>query len=108
MQVSVTRLWENGKLVPRWRISQLVSVPGDLRLTESRDNHLNRSQRSASLVDSEGDMNKRRGELIPPLIDACVLWIRGNKMTISGYERDEMTSITYAQTWLIEVQSQEP
>lgn len=107
MQVSVVRLWVNGKLVPRWQLAQLKPTIGDLSLKESRDEHLNRFQRSAHLFDSTGAINQRKGELIPPLIDAAVLWIRDRRMTISGFERDEMSSVTYAQTWLIEVISQE-
>lgn len=96
MQVKVTRLWENGKLVPKWRLSQIIKVDGNLSLRESRDEHLNRSQRSAYL-------HFDGLQVAPTLIDACVLWIRGDLMTISGFERDELSNVTYAQTWLIEI-----
>jgi hypothetical protein len=39
--------------------------------------------------------------VLPPLIDAAVLWIKGHTMSVTGFERIEQTD--YAQTWLIEV-----
>lgn len=102
MHVQVVRLFEDGKQIPRWQYSYLKPVFGELRLQQSRDEYLNRHMRSAHLLDDEGPINQRRGEKIPPLIDAAILWISGQRMTISGFERSELLA-TYAQTWLVEV-----
>ncbi|HYD58990.1 MAG TPA: hypothetical protein VEC35_01450 [Noviherbaspirillum sp.] len=101
MKVSVVRLWNEGKQVPRWQLSTLKPVVGELRIQESRDDHLNRFMRSAHLFDFS---QRGHPDALPPLVDAAVLYIKGSTMSISGFERGDMGP-TYAQTWLIEVLS---
>lgn len=96
MKVYILPLWESGKLVPRWRIGQIRRHKGDLVISEDRDEHLNRTMRAARLCDHEGN------DVITPLSDAAVLWMRGTQMTITGLERCDVYP-TYAQTWFIEV-----
>lgn len=96
MMVKVEQLWRDGKQIPRWQYAQLKSVVGELRIQEGNDEYLRRHLRTAHLVQDQGR------EVIPPLIDAAVLWIKDNRMIISGFERGDMLP-TYAQTWLVEL-----
>jgi hypothetical protein len=97
MQVKVTCLRKDGKPYPRWQLGTLTAVTGELRIEEARDEHLNRFMRCARLLDH----TREYPDVLPPLIDAAVLWIKGHTMSVTGFERIEQTD--YAQTWLIEV-----
>lgn len=97
MLVQVSRMWNNGILIPRWRRSTIQPVCGDLVLREGRDEFLRRTLRTAHLVEPG-----QGREVIPALVDAAVLSIMENRMTISGFERFEAHP-TVAQTWLVEL-----
>jgi hypothetical protein len=99
MQVQITCLRKEGKAYPRWQLANLASYTGELRIEESREENLSRFMRRARLLDHEQD----KLEVLPPLMDAAVLWLKENKMAITGFERIESTD--YAQTWLVEVLS---
>jgi hypothetical protein len=99
MKVKVVRLRHEGKPHPRWRLSTLESVVGELRIEEAKDENLSRFMRRARLL----NLVLQESEMLPPLIDAAVLWLKGNSLAITGFERIESTD--YAQTWLIEVVS---
>lgn len=97
----VVRLWRDGKQVPRWQLAQLKVEVGELRIEACNDEHLRWYLRRASLYNfSQAPGNG--SNVIPPLADAAVLWVSGNRMSISGFERDDLLQ-TYAQTWLVEV-----
>lgn len=103
MRASVVRLWQDGKLVPRWQLSYLKPVIGELQLGEGKDEHLRRNLRTAHLIDFSLAPNCGKSlDAIPPLVDAAVLWILDSRMTISGFERGELM-LTVAQTWLVEL-----
>lgn len=102
MLVQVLRMWNNGILIPRWRWSAIQPVRGHLLLREGRDEFLRRTLRTAHLFEPG-----QGRELIPPLVDAAVLSITENRMTISGFERFEDYP-TVAQTWLIELTLPQP
>lgn len=99
MLVNVVRLWEDGKLIPRWRISYEKPVFGELVLREGHDEHLRRNLRIASLHNHPPKAGEPL-DVIPPLVDAAVLYITDNRMSISGFERGDMLP-TVAQTWLV-------
>jgi hypothetical protein len=42
-------------------------------------------------------------DVLPPLMDSQVLWLKANNLAITGFERIEETD--YAQTWIVEVLS---
>lgn len=107
MRVRVIELFEEGKQVPRWQLSLLKVTEGELAMVEFRDEVLNRHMRAAHLHQVDGPMNKREMDILTPLLDAAVLWIRDQRMTITGFQR-EVLGKTTAQTWLIEIVTQTP
>lgn len=87
------RIWRDGILVPRWHLAQLQPVAGELRIEENKDEHLRRFLRAATLLASAPPDHGR--DVLPPLIDAAVIYIKGDRISISGFERGEMSQ-TYA------------
>lgn len=100
MKVAVIRLWEDGKRIPKWQWGRLKSVVGELRFDEHKEPDFRRTMRVARLVDN----SPRTGgvDLITPLTDAAVVWIKDNKMSIAGIEHSTIFA-SVAQTWLVEI-----
>jgi hypothetical protein len=100
MRVSVVCLRRAGRVVPRWQVHRAERVVGELRVEEQLDPALYRYTRVARVVDPQ----HRPTDRLPPLIDATLLWVRGGRMAITGFERlaglGDQTD--YAQTWLCE------
>ncbi len=71
---------------------------GTLRMREERNNLLNRAYTQAEIV---SPIDGALGMVLPPLIDARVLWLKGKTMRITGMEIVE--AYQYYQTWEIEV-----
>ncbi|GIZ51089.1 hypothetical protein NCCP691_11030 [Noviherbaspirillum aridicola] len=95
----MVRLWRDGIQVPRWQLAQLQPVAGELRIEENKDELLRRFLRVARLLGCTApDLGR---DMLPPLVDAAVIYIKGDRISISGFERGEMSQ-TYAQTWLVE------
>lgn len=101
MRVRIIQLWRDGILVPRWQLAQRPVFTGDLSLTAGNDEHLRRNLRTATLLNPVDQMGKP--VQIADLVDAAVLYVLDNRMSISGFERNEMHP-TVAQTWLIELE----
>jgi len=95
VQVTVVRLRNYGKAVPRWQLSTLKPVSGELRIEEGRSEYLTRFMRTARLL----DFSLQRLDALPPLLDASVLWLKPGSMAITGFEQIE--DVDYAQTWLV-------
>ena len=93
MLVKIECLWRDGKQVPRWQLGQLAEFHGDLKIQERRDEYLCRFMRVARLLDEITGI-----ELLEPLHDVAVLWILENRMAITGFERDALSTRAYAQT----------
>jgi hypothetical protein len=104
MNVQVERMWCDGKLIPRWRLGALKPVQGELRIEECRDEYLRRNLRMARLLNIT-DQASGNGDALPPLYDVAVLYVRGDRMSITGFERDEGLGqpVVYAQTWVVQV-----
>lgn len=71
---------------------------GNLTLTEGHDRELRRSVRSANLRHPDDG-----SDVLPKLRDAVVIWIGDGKLTLSGFETDDITSRSVAQSWYIEL-----
>jgi hypothetical protein len=99
MQVKVAQLYEDGgRPLPRHRaVTRQPSHEGLLSLTEEHDRELRRSVRSAHLRDVS-----RGVDVLPPLRDAVVIWIGAGRMTITGFESDDVTRRSVAQSWYVE------
>jgi hypothetical protein len=75
------------------------SFVGILQVREERNNLLNRAYTQAELV---SPLDGQFGKVLPPLVDARILWLKGKQMRITGMEVVE--DLQYYQTWEIEVQ----
>lgn len=101
MHVSVATLFDRGRRVPRWREGR-PGIVGRLLVKESFDQASGRTRRTAQLIDDGGTPIAQ----IPPLLDATVLYVCADQMTITGIERleDERTGLLqheYAQSWAV-------
>jgi hypothetical protein len=75
------------------------SFVGVLRVREERNSLLNRAFTQAELV---SDLDGQHGLVLPPLVDARIIWLKGKNLRITGMEVVE--DLQYYQTWEIEVQ----
>lgn len=100
MLVRVAQLYEDGgRPLPRHQIATLAPVcRGNLCLIELHDRELRRNVRSAHLRDLYNG-----ADLLAPLRDAVVIWIGDGRMTLTGFETDELTRRCVAQSWYVEV-----
>jgi hypothetical protein len=100
MQVRVAQLYEDGgRPLPRHRaVTREPEHYGILMLTEEHDRELRRSVRSARLRPAQGGP-----DVLPPLRDAVVIWIGDGRMTLTGFETDELTRRSVAQSWYVEI-----
>jgi len=60
-----------------------VVTAGDLTVEEQLDPALYRYTRVARVIDQQ----HRPPDRLPPLIDATLLWVRGGRMALTGFER---------------------
>lgn len=100
MLVRIAQLYEDGgRPLPRHRaVTRQPEHEGFLTLTEEHDRDLRRSVRSARLRSPTGGP-----DILPPLRDAVVIWISDNRMTLTGFETDELTRRSVAQSWFVEI-----
>ena len=56
------------------------------------------------LSERPGKGKRRAPDQLPPLMDATLLWVRGGRMALTGFERLAGLGhhADYAQTWLCE------
>jgi hypothetical protein len=98
MKVEVQRINEKGKALPTKEREKMPRYLGILQLFESKDTALRRSVQVAQLT-SLVDHSKQA--VLPPLVDAKVLSVRGDQIRISGAETVE--GAQYVQTWDVKV-----
>ncbi|WP_323491649.1 hypothetical protein [Undibacterium sp. RTI2.1] len=105
MKAWVTRLWEDGKLIPKWRHSMVYPVLGELAFGECKNPLLRRRLHQANLYDvSHGSANQ---DLIPPLVDAAVIHMGAEFIILSGLELDVFGKAS-AQTWRAQLLFEKP
>ena len=80
---------------PRWRVGADPGVHGELIVCDVQDEILRRRTITARLVDPENLTEN----LLPPLKDATLLWVKRNALVISGFE--QVLDRDYAQTWML-------
>ena len=100
MLCQVHCLRKRGVEVSRYGLEDLPAPTGRLLVGQSRKRMFGRTVRLARLVDDEGSR-----DLLPPLLDATLLWVADNKMTLSGFERIVVgrKNTDFVQTWLATV-----
>lgn len=98
MLVKVAQLFEKGRPLPRHRsiTAQPVKL-GNLRLVEEYSREFRRTISYAILQSTAGP------EVVPRLHDAVVRHVADGCMTISGFERDELTGACLGQSWFVQV-----
>lgn len=79
-------------------VTRTPAHEGKLTLTEEHDRLLRRYVRIARLSVANG-----AGEVPPSLRDAVVIWIGDGRMTMTGFETDEVTGRCVAQSWYVEL-----
>ncbi|MFG6463725.1 hypothetical protein ACG04Q_19280 [Roseateles sp. DXS20W] len=70
---------------------------GVIRMREERNNQLGRAFVQAELVSA---IDGQQGQVLPPLIDARVLYWKGKNLRVTGMEVVE--DLQYYQTWDVE------
>lgn len=100
MDVIVRTINVNGKPLKGKDRKAGPSYSGKLRVREDRLNLLGRAFVQAELVSK---VDGQESLILPPLVDAHLLWVEASGMRITGMEVVE--SIQYYQTWEIEVRS---
>jgi hypothetical protein len=97
MFVKVAQLYDGGRPLPKHRsIRMQPTMIGQLRLTEEYSREFRRNIVYAVLHTSSG------ADLIPRLHDAVIRYIADGCMTITGFERDELTQCCQGQSWFIQ------
>jgi hypothetical protein len=94
MRFFLWRQREAGRLIPRWQITRDCAMLGDLEIRDGFDHRLHRNSRIGRLVDPA-----TKNELVPPLVDVTMLFVRGGVMVLTGVEA--IDDRDYAQTWLL-------
>ena len=97
MFVKVAQLYEGGRPLPKHRsIRMQPTMIGQLRVTEEYSREFRRNVVYAILYTASG------ADLIPRLHDAVVRYIADGCMTITGFERDELTQCCQGQSWFVQ------
>jgi hypothetical protein len=98
MFVRIAQLFVNGSPLPRHRsiTAQPIRV-GKLSFYEQYDINFRRSIFFARLCQATTGH-----DVVSPLCDAVVCWIGDGYMTVSGFERHEVTHDCWAQSWYIQ------
>jgi len=107
MIFQVTRLRVKGAILPRFRQALFHPKIGNLQLVDYQDEVCRRWLRRAVLLDDAG----REIEGFPALLDASVVHVARDYMTMTGFERLlnplENRFYDYQQTWYIQPISEE-
>jgi hypothetical protein len=86
-----------GRMRARWQIGAAKGVFGELRVSEQRDTVLRRHTIVARLLDVDAPSK----DLVPPLIDATLLYVDTLRMVLCGFE--QIDTRAYSQTWMLAV-----
>lgn len=108
MRFRLFRLREKGGLIPKWQRATHRGELGVLRVSDVRDDVLNRATRQADLLDV------MTGAPVPgvlPLRDVQLVHWSGGTLVLNGIERDDdvllSRPVDYAQSWWLEFEGEE-
>ncbi|WP_050464263.1 hypothetical protein [Herbaspirillum autotrophicum] len=95
MKVSVIRTRIRGVLVPKRAWARESTYDGDLAISVTRDNRLNRLTKTARLTRGEN-------ERLLELLDVNLEWVNEERLVLTGFEAHTEAGqiIDYAQSWL--------
>lgn len=97
MKVSVYIMRDHGVKVSKSRLPETSAHDGDLSISVTQDNRLNRISKTATLKRNPLDTSPMQ------LMDITVLWMNEDRFALSGFEqrkRQDSETVDYAQTWL--------
>lgn len=101
MLVKLHRMRERGWPIPRYQFAFKPTIPGELTVSEVRDEILNRYTRVATLRDVATGAAIAS---VPKLLDVQLVGMTREYLSLSGIERveDELLSKVedFAQTWI--------
>lgn len=101
MLIRLLRLRERGWPIPKYQFAFKQGIPGELTVHEERDTVLNRYTRIARLSDP---VTRSPIPNIPKLLDAQLVGLTREMMSLSGIERIEDPVLQkiedFAQTWI--------
>lgn len=101
MLIRLLRLRERGWPIPKYQFAFKQGIPGELTVHEERDPVLNRYTRIARLTDP---VTHNPMPNIPKLLDAQLVGLTREMMSLSGIERIEDPALQkiedFAQTWI--------
>lgn len=80
------------------RVAKGPKHTGDLQLLEERSTQYGRALPVATLQDTRGGIHE---PIVPRLLDARVLWIKGSEIRVRGTEL--VDCVEYAQAWVAKV-----
>jgi hypothetical protein len=89
------RMRAEGRLMPRWQVNTRAGVvAGELLVAQQAHRKLRRAALMARLVEAgTGE------DLVPPLIDVSILYVKHNNLVLTGFETIEDQD--FAQTWML-------
>jgi hypothetical protein len=107
MYCRFTELWENGMLLPNYRVARNPSqwFEGDFTLQPIDHKVFRRTMKRAQMtkpIEAGGDGQPVR----PYLWDACIVAMERDWMRVSGFYYDDHSRISMAQTWHIHILAQ--
>ena len=96
VKVSVIRTRVRGVLLPKGRLSREPTYDGELSISTTRDNRLNRISKTAKLLRVSEKM------VSIELLDVNLEWVNEGRLVLTGFEPCEENGIVtdYAQSWL--------
>lgn len=102
MIFEITRLRRDGAILPKFRESLFVAITGNLVIADFHDDIGRRWMRRAQVLDAA---TCQPIDTIPPLLDATIVVVTRDYMTITGFERIknpfEDRFYDYQQTWYV-------
>jgi hypothetical protein len=100
MKVEIQPIYVKGRSMRSRERATMAKYHGKLQLREERVQELGRLALVAHLI-SERD--GAQSPVLPPLHDACVLYVNGSQLRIRGFEL--VDEAQYGQTWDVQVQA---
>lgn len=102
MIFNVTRLRENGGVLPKFRTALPRPLVGHLEIRDFKDEVGHRWTRRATLIDPA---TCKQIDALPPLLDVIVIRIESDYMMLTGFERIlnpfENRFYDYQQSWYV-------